>query len=313
MPGHWIADLEAKENAMGIRRALRSMESASRQQRIQEARIAREADRQFNRLERKVEESIERLMKQVAALEEKLQRDALRVFSPRYVVGQGVVCKPLEIKSEMLSFTIQVQADDEHDSKSPSSFHPPVMTAEDVTVRPLAVVLSPYATIVAFEIESDDPETRTKISWVRKQERANSAIYITDPESGEYYYPISSDLGGEVVAGRSKVGFVSFEPFRQPTSRIDIHFSPKALPGKESTLDIEYRTSGLADRIRSVLTQPSMTEKAESLVMDFRAKAAREIAEAREKAKPKASGCAVLIVFVLLAGIAIAVIRAFTS
>ena len=91
-------------------------------------------------------------------------------------------------------------------------------------VHPVGFWATEIATFIALRFENSDLAYRIRLSGlVKARNRAESPIYLI--AGGEYYFPVQTDLGGEVVPGAPRIGVVAFEPFRSPAEQVDLHLS----------------------------------------------------------------------------------------
>lgn len=289
---------------MGWKGTMRSLAAASRRAEAQQRRAARAKERE----EAKVNKSVQRVMQKAKRLEEQLQKDPIKAISARYTETDGLQTQPFEIDTDILSGRLTFHDSSENDAPT---FDPSTFKRETATVSPLDIWPMEFATLVAFRFENDDVEFRPKLNLVKKSDRQASRVCIVDSNNNEYYYPMSTDLSGEVIGGRPRVGLVAFEPFRRPTDKIEIHFSDVKLTGKRGTKDtfsFSMSDAGLPDAVARLIDLPSISDR----VSDAIETALHEMAERKRKAGGclGALGCGSVVAICLVAAVVAAVVVA---
>lgn len=218
-----------------------------------------------DRLLRQIDSSREKILREVQRFEEKLLDDPIRVGKMRYSETEGFTGEPFQIESESFTFAFNFLASSTKNDQV--NFEPRIHSAESAKVRPHGLLIAPFGTFLPLTIENFELSYRIVLNWVRERSAQESKVCIIDRDSGEYYYPIDTDLRGEVIAGYPKVGMIAFEPFRRPTTAVSIHFSGIKLSPKRSdtsTFDFEYRSPDLAEQVRSNLGVHGLLERAQA-------------------------------------------------
>ena len=249
----------------------------------------------------KVERDMEGLLDKARAFEARFERDPIKTLGLHYRPGEGLQVKRIEVKSGGIKFSSQPLPPSE---TSPARFSPPRAEIGTAFVEPLDLVPTPWTTLVAFRIGHEDAEYRPRLRFLNNQNRAESAIFLLDEDNSEYYYPISTDLGGEVLPGYPKVGLVAFEPFRRPTSRISVHIRELKLTSKRGErLTAVFTAQGdpaneidLPSMIEAVTTSPSLAEQVE---MQMKAELDPQLSVVRAQANP---GCMFILGVAAVAG-----------
>lgn len=267
---------------MGWRGTLRSMSAASNRA----SRESDRADREFNRSVKKVERSAETILNKAYQLEEKLNKDVVKALDIRYSPDKGFISEPFQMRSEIISGDISLTQTG--DGSSGVDFDPLFYEAEGARIEPLAVLFTQWATIVSFKVLHIEPEYRIKLNWVKKTNPLNSLVYLVDESSSEYYYPVSTNMTGEVIANLPRIGLIAFEPFRKPTENFSIHFSSIKLlknKGDKHYCSFKFADANLKEQISGLISKPKFVEQLKEKVNE-------QLNEARKKIASQNPGCA---------------------
>lgn len=278
---------------MGWKGTVRSVNAASN-------RAQRESDknqRSLNRNLSKVDREIEQVRRKCQSLEVKLEKDIIKALGIRYTPHSGFTSTPFQLQTSLFSGSIDLLCS-EKDHSDDFHFEPEGYELGSVYLEALDILVTQWATLVAFRIKHKEPDFHLRLNWVKKSEPSESKVYLLDPVNSEYYYPISTDLKGEVLSGHPRVGIIAFEPFRHPTSTIQIYFSDVKLLPKikldpfcfQSSEDEQFE-SGIGE----IIYKPSLTEQIEETLQEQENTLKKQINDAHS------SGC--LIFFIL--GVAI--------
>jgi len=215
-------------------------------------RVDKAADREI----RTLETSASRAVKQIERLDERLMADPFKEINLRYTEGDGFEADPVDVEAGAVSLRLSVLSNTDGRFYHQENFHPPVHQGEVATVTPLDLLFTPWGTLVAMKIENFELSYRPKIAWIKRNAPETSAIYLIDSQNGQYYYPIATDLKGEIVAGFPKVGIFVFEPMRHVTASLILHVSGVKLSskrGSSDTFDFECSDAGLAGDIEAAM------------------------------------------------------------
>lgn len=269
---------------MGWKGTLRSVSAASNRAARESDRRDRRTDRSFN----KVYRSAESILNKGHRLQEKLDKDVVKALEIKYSEDRGFSSKPFEMRSEIITGDISLlQTEDDQDSVD---FQPSTYSFEGVIVEPLSLLLTRWATIVAFKVSHSDPEYRLRLNWVKMSNPSASSLFLLDESSSEYYYPCSSDLKGEVISGYPRIGIVAFEPFRKGTNKFSLQFSGVKLVNKRGdkhSFAFSYEDPELVESIESLKAQPRFIDQLDEKVHEV-------VAEAKKQILSQNSGCLVL-------------------
>ena len=275
-------------NVMGWRGTLRSLNAANK-------RINREIERRDRSLERtlgRLDKSVDKTLAQVARLEDRLRTNPIKTLDIRYSRSTGIPSKTFEFDTSEFAITLSVgphfrssKAIDEVDAEGHSigSFR----------VKPLAVYLAWYATLIPFEISHAEPDFRPKLNWVKRADRSTSPVYLLDEQNSEYYYPIASDSGGEVLPKHPKTILLAFEPFRVETTTLQIRVSDLktgSKRGQKNSFVFRLTDAKIRRQISNQLSSQSLLESAEKEIQEKKEAAASRIHE-----EHSSTGCAIVL------------------
>jgi len=239
---------------MGWRKTIRSVAAANR--RVEKARhkVVTAGNQQLAKIER----DSTQIMEKARRLEGLLEKDVIKALNIRYVEGTGFLCDSFEISAGMYSGSFSLTpANCKEDV-----FKPAVYEIGDSRVEVLGMLITQWATVVAIKVESQSSEYRVRVNWVKKSNRADSHIVLMDDSNSQYYYPIATDLGGEVFPGIPKTGLVAFERFRAPTSDVKLRVAGVrfTIEKFEPELLYRYHSSTLEKNISESLAKPSLRD-----------------------------------------------------
>lgn len=161
-------------------------------------RVTREIDK-AQRAQQRTEEAFR-------DIEARLKKQPLSVLNVRYDRDAELLSEKLEFKTSAGPALYGI------DGTPPShmAVEPPEQSIDGITVRPLDLLFSHWATLVPLEIDNGNDDLRPSVNWVKKSERQSSSIFLLDPKNGEYYYPIETNLTGQVLPGYPRTGFFPF-------------------------------------------------------------------------------------------------------
>jgi hypothetical protein len=261
---------------MGWRGALRSVVAAERREERERQRRRNAAQRLLNKLDRSAAQAMEKANR----LEAHLHKDIIKALNLQYNSHRGFQSDPFVIDAGFINGSFSLTPNNSREDR----FSPPAYEVEDVRVEALDLLLTPWATVVAIQIESSAPDLRVKLNWVKKINRAESKIVLIDKVRGHYYYPIATDLAGEVLPGVPKTGLVAFEPFRETTPEFQIRIAGARFRADkfEPELVYNYSSTNLAAAISDNLSKPPLSDQIKTIV---------ETEVATQFKKPGAAGC----------------------
>ena len=283
---------------MGWRRALRQIEASNNRDRRETDRFKRAVQREHDSDLRALERTVEAAERKAKALDEAVRKDFLKAASIRYVEQAGFQLAPMTIEAEQLSLSLQYSVESAESNEY--AFTPDGYVGDTWCIAALDLLISPNGLCVALKVEHFDPQYRIRLNWVKKSNPSSSLIYLVDPESNEYYYPQSTDLSGEVLPNRPRIGVVLFERPRAPTSTLELHLSGVKLcsaRGAKEDLVFAYRSPTLASSISNSLRRPALRDEIMTEVNHWASGQYEAIQRQREQLLKKGFGCAGMIVF----------------
>src|SRR5262249_21331207 len=161
-----------------------------------------------------IEQARDRILRKAQEIERQLIDDPIQIASLSYTTRHGFRSRPITIESEPFTLAVNLTIDPQAASLA---YEPPEFSSKSARIRPLGILASELATLVPITFETFEISNNLSLDWVKERSRKDSRVYLIDRESGDYYYPIDTDLRGEVVAGFPRTGLIAFEPFRQST------------------------------------------------------------------------------------------------
>jgi hypothetical protein len=275
----------------------------------------RRVDEQHERLRRQVASAKEKILRETTRLEAGLLDDPIRVAGMRYSESDGFSANSITIETDMFNFTFSFLPGA---STEPVLFAPPEFKIGSARVRPLSLFVSKWATFVPVAIENYEVASRIALNWVKERSPRESKVCLVDRTSGEYYYPIDTDLKGDVIAGVPRVGMLAFEPFRRATSSVSLHFSGVKLTpkrGSVETFDFACASPELASHIESVVSGDTLRARLHAELDRIVEEALTTIEEQRRRLQMPmpTGGCLVWIVaFPLVLGVGVEAARRIT-
>lgn len=257
---------------VGWRATLRTLNAMSN-------RAIREADR-AHRARQRAKASIDRdretILTRATNFEDRIRRDPLKALGLSYVPGRGFLGSNFEVSTRAFDFSFQLVSDR---PDGPSIvFDPPEFRGLALSVRPLDLLVTKWATFLAVQVGNHDAQPRGQLSsWVKRSDLASSPVFLLDPTSSTYYYPLSNSLKGDVLPGHPKVGIVAFEPFRSPTEIVEIHLSGVKLGLDRNVTTCSFRIANpvLSPAIAATSFSPRLQDRVRSGLDDHIAEAHR--------------------------------------
>ena len=240
---------------MGWKGALRSASAADK-------RYRRERDTQNRRVDRaidKFERDGESLRKKARSLEEKAAKDILKTFSVRYSNRGGFEFETVTLSTDSYEVSVALSIEDE--IVTSTRFEPAEFTNENAKITPLTIGISPYALLLAIRVDNNN-EVPFRCNWVKKSDPQASRVFMIDSEHNEYFYPSSTNLTGDILAGHPREGILAFPTPRYAPTDLQIHFSDIGFTKKRSekvSFSFRYTSDQLKDRVESAIESPSIT------------------------------------------------------
>jgi hypothetical protein len=233
----------------------------------------------------RIDRSRAQLVRQARAMEAELRRDPIAALGLQFDAERGWTAQPFAIRTEGVCADFDIVSPG-LPAAGAAAWSPPAYARAGVEVCPLAVQISPWATVVAVRVSHRDPDRRLRLDWVAKDGQA-SAVFLLDADHDRYYYPVSTTLAGDVVAGHPRTGLIAFEPFLEPTDRFQLHLSNVTLAagGGAHTFHFAYRGPGLADAMATLLDRRSLAERIAEAFDSAVRQAERESKRAEREAK----------------------------
>lgn len=282
---------------MGWRRALRSATAAKRRAEQERNRAVRELNRSLT----KIDHEADWVQKKALSLEKALQKDFIKALGLRFDEESGFSSEPLQVKTGVFSGEIRLISTGNEEK---AQFEPSEAVVGEIRLRPLDLLITQWAVVVALRIEFSSSGNRLPLKWIKKTDPRSSKVILLDPHNHEYYSPLSTNLIGEVLPGHPRVGLIAFEPFRKPTSSFTLNFSDiNVSVGGNVTQSFTFscKSPSLSESIESHLAKDSLSSQ-------IRRKLDSEILRLTHSInKPQPSGCFVTVLLVFL-GVVVSVI-----
>ncbi|MGH7926330.1 MAG: hypothetical protein ACREQV_00855 [Candidatus Binatia bacterium] len=247
------------------------------------------------RMLRKLDKNVDAVLRKARNLQEALNRDVIKALGVSYTEEEGFQTQPFQLHTELFSGEVSLATSPD----SPTRFEPERYESQGSSVvDPLGLLLTQWATVLAIRVGHDDPVHRLQLTWIKKTDPASSPVFLLDEDNSEYYYPISTDLKGQVVAGHPRIGVIGFEPFRRASSRVQLHFAGIKLDrqGDTEAFHFQIEDEKLASQITENLGHPSLVETIKKAVDE-------QTRELRERLS-KPAGCLGVLLMLVLAFLA---------
>jgi translation elongation factor EF-G len=273
---------------MGWKGSVRSINATCNRAERDRAKNQRSLDRDLN----KVDKEIEQIQRKCHSLETKLEKDIIKALGIQYSIGSGFTSTAFQIQTSLFSGSIDL-LNSEKVALENFHFQPEAYELESMRLEALDILVTQWATLVAFKIQHKENDYHLRLNWVKKSEPSESKVYLLDPVNSEYYYPKATDLKGEVLQEHPRVGIIAFEPFRYSTSNFKIYFSNVKLLPKvklapfcfESVID-----KNLENEINDVIHGEKFTEQVNNTLNSQNKKIKNQINTAHS------SGCLIFII-----------------
>lgn len=263
---------------------------------------------------RKLGGSLEQFQRNIAAIckravvfEDKLKKNVVKTLNIRYELGSGFSSDTIRMEEGKAHFEVALPIAEQSYKFSPQSYEIGAAKVEVIDLR-----VTQWGVIAALRVCNNDPSFQMPLTWIKPRNRADSAIFLFDESRREYYFPIWSDLTGQLLPNAPRIGLVLFEPFRMPTPKLFLYlrgarftaqaFEPELIFRLESrelckeigdTLALEC----LADRLRHAF-ENSVAE------LNSQAATVTNVVSARVSRleNRRSSGCLVILILVGLVG-----------
>ena len=198
------------------------------------------------------------LSKRASVLEEKLKKNVIRTLNVRYEIGVGFRSDAIRIEEGKAHFKMTLPATEQARKFSPQSYE---IGAAKVDV--LDLMITKWGTIAALRVRNDDRNFQMSLNWVKPRNRANSSIFLLEEFGKEYYFPIWTDLTGQLLPNAPRVGLVLFEPFRKPAPKVLLYLRGVRFTVEPLEPELVFRLEGsdLEAETKKAVLQESLAEK----------------------------------------------------
>lgn len=284
---------------MGWKGVLRSAKAADRRDRQEQDR----QNRQIDRIVSKIDRDAQAIRRKAVSLETRVERDIIKALGLSFSEVSGLNANPIQFSND--SFDVQISLLSESDRDEPDAdgaFVPQNHVSDVASVTPLRVYLSQWATLIALRIDNTGSDRPLKCSWVRRNDPQASKVYLLDAANSRYYYPLATDLSGDVLKGHPRTGLLAFSALEQPTSELQLHFSGVNLNNVRGRTD-RFHFSYTSD---SLMEHSAAAHNGQSIVQTVDDYLETEVASLNKRAEKARSGgtsplaWAVLIVLTIL-------------
>jgi len=245
-------------------RTVAAMESTARSitraEKRERARRAQPASRSLAQIRQEARE----VLRKASTFESWLEKDVIKALALSYSKSRGFSSRAFHVRTNIYSVKLGLPPANADEPKP--TFNPPVYQVGKTTIEPLHILGTRWATVIAFRIRHFSPNYTIRLNWVRKSDPAASRVVLHDRRNGESYYPISTDLKGPLLPGRSRVGLIAFQPFRMPTDSVEVRFLGVKLSSRRGlTHSFAFTSSfpSLPEEILESLKRPRLSEQIE--------------------------------------------------
>ena len=127
----------------------------------------------------------------------------------------------------------------------------------------LDLMITQWGTIAALRVRNDDRNFQMSLNWVKPRNRANSSIFLLEELGKEYYFPIWTDLTGQLLPNAPRIGLVLFEPFRKPAPKVLLYLRGVRFTVEPIEPELVFRLEGsdLEVETKKAALQESVAEK----------------------------------------------------
>ena len=198
------------------------------------------------------------LSKRASVLEEKLKKNVIKTLNVRYEIGVGFCSDTIRIEEGKVHFEMTLPATDRPRKFSPQSYE---VGAAKMDV--LDLMITQWGTIAALRVRNDDRNFQMSLNWVKPRNRANSSIFLLEELGKEYYFPIWTDLTGQLLPNAPRIGLVLFEPFRKPAPKVLLYLRGVRFTVEPIEPELVFRLEGsdLEVETKKAVLQESVAEK----------------------------------------------------
>lgn len=198
------------------------------------------------------------LSKRASVLEEKLKKNVIKTLNVRYEIGVGFRSDTIRIEEGKVHFEMALPATDRPRKFSPQSYE---VGAAKMDV--LDLMITQWGTIAALRVRNDDRNFQMSLNWVKPRNRANSSIFLLEELGKEYYFPIWTDLTGQLLPNAPRIGLVLFEPFRKPAPKVLLYLRGVRFTVEPIEPELVFRLEGsdLEVETKKAALQESVAEK----------------------------------------------------
>jgi hypothetical protein len=244
---------------MGWRGVLRSAAAAERRAGRAASQHNRAIVRQGRSQLSHMSDGVSRAIARARDFEQKLRANPIAALQLRFEPPAGLVAQPFEITAGPVHGRIALT--------NGSETFPwiPVVREALVTVMLVDFDVCAFGILAAFRVDNLDRAKPIRFTgWLKKSNPRDSPVYLRDPLNDEVYFPVASDLGGEILPGASRVGILTFEPVRKPTDRLDVHLAGVRLGAAGPvTAQATFAEPRLGGWIQHALATPSLSQQVE--------------------------------------------------
>lgn len=254
-----------------------------------------------------VERNVSALCDRVAIFEDKMKKNVIKTLNIRYDSLVGFCSDTICIREGKAHLDVALPS-----AERQYKFLPPSYEVGPASVDLLDLRITQCGTIAAVRVSNHDPNFQLPLNWVKPRNRADSAIFLFDEIGQEYYFPIWTDLTGQLIPNAPRTGLVLFETFRTATSKLCLYLRGARLTTASVSPELIFRLDSdkLSDEIQEMLSRESLTKRAEDQFQNITAELhtkTNEVAAAvssRRSPMPnrRSSGCLVVLLLAILAG-----------
>lgn len=270
-------------------------------------REARQALRQMGGSLEQIQRNIAAICKRASVFEDKLKKNVVKTLNIRYQPGSGFRSDPIGIEEGKAHFEVALPRAEQSYKFSPQSYEIGAAKVEVIDLR-----VTQWGVIAALRVCNNDPSFQMPLNWIKPRNRADSAIFLFDKPRREYYFPIWSDLTGQLLPNAPRIGLVLFEPFRMPTPKLLLYLRGARFTAQAFEPELIFRLESLelCKEIGDILALECLADrlrhKFENRATELNAKAATvtNVVSARVSRleNRRSSGCLVFLILVALVG-----------
>ena len=254
-----------------------------------------------------IERNCAAICKRAAIFQEKLKKNLIKTLNIRYESRVGFHSDTIRIEEGKAHFEVALPRAEQSYKFSPQSYE---IGAAKVDLLDLRV--TQWGTIAALRVCNNDPSFQMPLNWIKPRNRADSAIFLFDEPRREYYFPIWSDLTGQLLPNAPRIGLVLFEPFRVPTPMLLLYLRGARFTAEAFEPELIFRLESreLCKEIGDILALECLADKLrrqfENTVTELNAQAATATntvsARISRLENHRSSGCLVVLILAVFLG-----------